>query len=159
MAVLLVLAFLVGGAIRFNIRYFEPLENKGHGPAQSIAFLGAPVGGRQATITIDLEATETLNRIHLHSLDLSDTVPQSAADLGTPRRMVVEGATHSDFSDAVQLIEYRMESLYDVGPILMRRFPNVTCRYVRLRVLEPPFRDLERSNAGSPIVGFAEIVV
>ena len=39
MAVLLVLAFLVGGAIRFNIRYFEPLENKGHGPAQSIAFL------------------------------------------------------------------------------------------------------------------------
>lgn len=39
MAMLLVLAYLVGGAIRFNIRYFEPIENQGHGPAQSIAFL------------------------------------------------------------------------------------------------------------------------
>ncbi|PHS02185.1 MAG: hypothetical protein COA78_21800 [Blastopirellula sp.] len=39
MAVLLVLAYAVGGAIRFNIQHFEPIENKGHGPAQSIAFL------------------------------------------------------------------------------------------------------------------------
>ncbi len=35
----LVLAFLVGGAVRFNIRHFEPIENQGHGAAQSIAFL------------------------------------------------------------------------------------------------------------------------
>jgi hypothetical protein len=39
MAVLLVLAYAVGGAIRFNIRHFEPIENDGHGPAQSVAFL------------------------------------------------------------------------------------------------------------------------
>ncbi len=39
MAVLLVLAYAVGGAIRFNIRHFEPIENSGHGPAQTIAFL------------------------------------------------------------------------------------------------------------------------
>jgi hypothetical protein len=39
MAMLLVLAFAVGGAIRFNIRHFEPIENDGHGPAQTIAFL------------------------------------------------------------------------------------------------------------------------
>ncbi|WP_115718946.1 hypothetical protein [Gallaecimonas mangrovi] len=39
MAVLLVLAYGVGWAIRFNIRYFEPIENAGHGPAQDIAFL------------------------------------------------------------------------------------------------------------------------
>ena len=39
MAVLLLLAYSVGGAIRFNIRYFEPVENEGHGPAQTIAFL------------------------------------------------------------------------------------------------------------------------
>ena len=38
MALLLVLAYAIGGAIRFNIRHFEPIENK-HGPAQSIAFL------------------------------------------------------------------------------------------------------------------------
>ena len=39
MAILLVLAYLVGGAIRFNIRHFEPIENKGHGLAQDVAFL------------------------------------------------------------------------------------------------------------------------
>lgn len=39
MAVLLVLAYCVGYAIRFNIRHFEPIENTGHGPAQTIAFL------------------------------------------------------------------------------------------------------------------------
>ena len=39
MGLLLVLAYMVGGAIRFNIRHFEPIENKGHGAAQDIAFL------------------------------------------------------------------------------------------------------------------------
>lgn len=39
MALLLVLAYLIGGAIRFNIRHFEPIENSGPGPAQTIAFL------------------------------------------------------------------------------------------------------------------------
>ncbi|MFA6809954.1 MAG: hypothetical protein WCR47_02740 [Desulfoplanes sp.] len=38
MALLLVLAYRVGGAIRFNIRYFEPIENKGYGAAQDIFF-------------------------------------------------------------------------------------------------------------------------
>ena len=39
MGILLLLAYMVGGAIRFNILHFEPIENKGHGPAQDIAFL------------------------------------------------------------------------------------------------------------------------
>lgn len=39
MAVLLLLAYAVGDAIRFNIRHFEPIENNGHGPAQTIGFL------------------------------------------------------------------------------------------------------------------------
>lgn len=38
MALLLVLAYLVGEAIRFNIRHFEPIENRGHGSAQKVAF-------------------------------------------------------------------------------------------------------------------------
>ncbi len=39
MAVLLALAYAVGGAIRFNIRHFEPIANAGHGAAQDVAFL------------------------------------------------------------------------------------------------------------------------
>ncbi len=38
MAALLVLAYFVGSAIRFNIQHFEPVENQ-HGPAQSVATL------------------------------------------------------------------------------------------------------------------------
>jgi hypothetical protein len=43
MAMLLALAYMVGGAIRFNIRYFEPIENTGKGAAQEIAFLSRVV--------------------------------------------------------------------------------------------------------------------
>lgn len=43
MALLLVLAYWVGEAIRFNIRHFEPIENSGHGAAQSVAFLSRMV--------------------------------------------------------------------------------------------------------------------
>lgn len=57
MGLLLVLAYLVGGAIRFNIRHFEPIENKEHGPAQIIAFLSriALVGAYFISVTYYLE--------------------------------------------------------------------------------------------------------
>jgi len=57
MAILLVLAYMVGGAIRFNIRHFEPIENKGHGPAQNIAFLSRIVllGAYFISVTYYLE--------------------------------------------------------------------------------------------------------
>lgn len=38
MAALLMLAYLVGGAVRFNIRTFEPIEHQ-KGPAQTLAFV------------------------------------------------------------------------------------------------------------------------
>ncbi|NOZ95957.1 MAG: hypothetical protein GXP47_14635 [Acidobacteria bacterium] len=57
MALLLVLAFLVGGAIRFNIRHFEPIETREHGPAQNIAFLSRIVliGAYFISVTYYLE--------------------------------------------------------------------------------------------------------
>lgn len=39
MAGLLILAYLVGSTIRFNIRYFEPIEHDHQGTAQEIAFI------------------------------------------------------------------------------------------------------------------------
>jgi hypothetical protein len=39
MAALLVLAYGVGGVLRFNIRHFEPVEHAGPGPAQILAHL------------------------------------------------------------------------------------------------------------------------
>ena len=43
MALLLVVAYAVGSAIRFNIRHFEPIERKESGPAQDVAFLSRVV--------------------------------------------------------------------------------------------------------------------
>jgi len=57
MALLLVLAYMVGGAVRFNIRHFEPIETKEHGPAQNIAFLSRIVlaGAYFISVTYYLE--------------------------------------------------------------------------------------------------------
>lgn len=39
MALLLLIAYAVGEAIRFNTRLFEPIESDGHGAPQNVAFL------------------------------------------------------------------------------------------------------------------------
>jgi hypothetical protein len=71
MGVLLVLAYFVGGAIRFNIRHFEPIENEGHGAAQNIAFLSRIVltGAYFISITyyLQLLAAFLLNAVGMHS--------------------------------------------------------------------------------------------
>ncbi len=71
MALLLVLAYMVGGVIRFNIRHFEPIENKGHGPAQDVAFLSriVLVGAYFISVTYYLEllAAFLLKAVGMHS--------------------------------------------------------------------------------------------
>jgi hypothetical protein len=71
MAMLLVLAYAIGGAIRFNIRHFEPIENAGHGPAQDIAFLSRIVltGAYFISVTyyLQLLAAFLLNAVDIHS--------------------------------------------------------------------------------------------
>ena len=71
MALLLVLAYMVGGAFRFNIRHFEPIENKGHGPAQDIAFLSriVLVGAYFISVTYYLEllAAFLLKAVGVHN--------------------------------------------------------------------------------------------
>jgi signal transduction histidine kinase len=123
---------------------------------KSVAFLSTTELSDQPALTVDLGARHPLSRLHLHAVDQSDTVPQThAGDLGIPQVLRVEGADAADFSDARLLLESRYESLYDVGPILIAKFPAVTCRYVRFVAVklnrDAPFR------AGLPRLGFAEI--
>ncbi len=67
MGLLLLLAYMVGGAVRFNIRYFEPIENQGKHPAQRIAVLSRIVliGAYFISITyyLQLLAAFVLNAI------------------------------------------------------------------------------------------------
>lgn len=78
MAMLLVLAYMVGGAIRFNIRHFEPIENEGHGPAQDIAFLSriVLVGAYFISVTYYLEllAAFLLKVVGVHSQMAADGI-------------------------------------------------------------------------------------
>ena len=57
MALLLFVAYLIGGAIRFNIRHFEPIEFGGSGPAHTVAFMSriALAGAYFISVTYYLE--------------------------------------------------------------------------------------------------------
>ncbi len=123
---------------------------------KSVAYISTPGPGVRSELTIDLGASYPLTRLHFHAVDQSDTVPQAfAGDIGIPRVLRVEGANAPDFSDARLLVELRHDSIYDVGPILVRRFPDTLCRYVRLVAVKLNFDPL--SGSGSERLGFAEI--
>ncbi|WP_286177972.1 histidine kinase [Rhodopirellula sp. JC639] len=137
---------------------FVPYLMDAHDGEQSLAFVSRTSLGTTPVIEIDLRRCVPLTSIHLHATELSDNVPQALADdFGIPRSMVIEGATRSDFSDAVRLCDYQMHSIYDAGPIIMRRFPKQHCRHVRLIVNEPN-TDSEGGQTQAR-VGFAEIEV
>jgi signal transduction histidine kinase len=123
---------------------------------KSVAYLSSANLADQPALTIDLGASFPLSRLHLHAVDQSDTVPQAfAGDIGIPRVLRVEGANAPDFSDGRVLLELRYDSLYDVGPILMRTFPVARCRYVRLVAVKLGGDPLY--STGDPRLGFAEI--
>jgi signal transduction histidine kinase len=149
-----------GGAreVRFLVDGFTPYLMDAAQGEQSIAMVSGVGIGNKPWIELDLGSILPINRLHFHSADLSDTVPQANdADYGIPRRMLVEGAKLPDFSDAVPLAEYRAHSIYETGPIIILSFPEANCRYVRLTAVNPFINDLE-SIIGSQI-GIAEIEV
>jgi hypothetical protein len=78
MGLLLVLAYMVGSAIRFNIRYFEPIENKTHGPAQDLGFLSRIVliGAYFISVTFYLEllAAFLLRLIGIHDQTVANGI-------------------------------------------------------------------------------------
>lgn len=117
---------------------FVPYLMDAAGGAQSLAFVSEVGIGEQPSLTIDLGESLPLDRLHYHATDLSDTVPQAIIDdFGVPRRLLLEGANRADFSDAVQLLDYHMESVYDTGPIIVRRLPITSCRHIRMTAVVP----------------------
>ena len=119
----------------------------------SIGFYSSvPIQTLQA-LTFDLERAHPLDRIHLHPLDQSNKIPLEHEVTGIPRRLRVEGGLQADLSDAKTLLEVRSESLLEVGPIMMYRFPETRCRYVRLTVVEP----YVHRNPTQSILSYAEI--
>lgn len=128
---------------------------------RSPAFLAECAPAASGHIVIDLGKPHSLDQLHLHAIDLSDTIPQKwFSNFATPRHLIVEGGNDPDFGDARMLAEFRVESVFDMGPIMMEKFPAHTCRYVRLRVIEPgPAVASPAGAATLSNVGFAEVAL
>ena len=119
---------------------------------KSIAFMSTLDDVDAPALTIDLQQTEVINRLHLHTVELSDSIPQSTKPaLGVPRHMQVTGANQADFSDEVLLMEYQRQDIFNAGPIIIGRFPETPCRYVRLKVIE------SNQIESNPTFGCAEL--
>lgn len=137
---------------------FTPyLMDAAHGE-QSLAFLASIPANASPAIVIDLGKPQAISRIQLHTMDVSDNVPQSfSSDLGIPKRLLIEGANQADFSDAVRLTEYTKPSAYHTGPVLEERFPKTNCRFVKFTAFEP--YTLNQNDPLSARIGFAEIEI
>ena len=81
MAGLLLLAYMIGSVMRFNIRYFEPIETTELGPTQSVAFVSRLVLSGAYFISISyylkLLAAFLLNTAGIDSLLLSNIITSS----------------------------------------------------------------------------------
>ena len=127
--------------------------------SQSLAFVSR--FGEQPQLYLDLKSQYSISRIHLHAVDQNDTVPQAyAGDLGLPSRMKIEGSADEKFSNAKVLLDYQRTNINDLGPLMMWRVPETTCRFVRLSAVEPdlPEEDVRAGKRPKDIrIGFAEI--
>ncbi|MDF7808629.1 hypothetical protein P4E94_14360 [Pontiellaceae bacterium B12219] len=148
----------VGWNPRFAVDGFMPYLMNAADGEQSIAYLSPLDITDQPAFILDLEETRPINRIHLHAVDQSDTLPQAfAGDVGIPKRLLIEGANSPDFSDAVVLKELTLETIYEMGPIMMIGFPETSCRYIRFNVAEPSANTLYGPQPFR--FGFAEIEI
>jgi signal transduction histidine kinase len=113
-------------------------------------------GETQPEHTIDLGESYPLNRIHLHAVDQSDTVPQVyIGNHAIPKELEIIGANQPDFSDAVKLLHYHQESLEETKPILMLSFPKTNCRYIKL--IAERAEDVSDKEWNFQKMGFAEV--
>ena len=109
-------------------------------------------------LTIDLKASQPVHQINLHTADVTLSVPMSQFSCwGVPRHIRITGANRPDFADETFLCEYEQQSIYDNGPIIMQRFPETRCRYIRLTILDP--RSVVQLFGKSPRFAFSEIEV
>ena len=146
----------LGWADAYAVDGFVPYLMDAAEGGKSVAFHSPRDFSSNTVLTIDLGERQPLSGLHLHAVDQSDTVPQAfAGDFGLPKRLRVEAANAPDFSDAALLVEYRHESIYDVGQIMMWNFPARSGRYVRVVEAEPA-PALPGGWTGHPL-GFAEI--
>ncbi len=117
-------------------------------------------GGPQTppTLTLDLKASYPVNQINLHTANVALSIPKVHFNSwAVPRHVRVSGANKRDFSDETLLFEHEQRSIYDIGPIIMQRFEQTRCRYIRVTILD--HHPVVSSGEGTDSIGFTEIEV
>ncbi|CAA6677746.1 MULTISPECIES: ATP-binding protein [unclassified Lentimonas] len=118
------------------------------------------VNGLESTpnLLIDLKKPQLVNQLNLHAANLALSIPITRLDSwGVPRHVRATGGTRSDFSDQASLFEYQQQSIFDFGPIIMQRFPEKLCRYIRIEIVDHhPVVSWQDNRAE---IAFAEIEV
>ena len=141
-------SFIVDGFVPY-------LMDAAHG-MQSVAYLSPAKTIRLPALTVDLQKTQEITSIQLHTVGSNDTRPQAFAnDYGIPKNLLVQGANNADFSDAVELLDLYFNTIYDISSIMTWQIPPTNCRYVRFSVIEPSQNT--RYGAPSTRFGFSEI--
>ncbi len=136
---------------------FVPYEMDAATGRRSLAFIGDVVTDQDLAITLDLGKSQPIDSIHLHRVDMNDSIPQAVRfDFAIPRVIEIEGANQADFSDAVTLDRFEKTSIFEVGPVIKRRFQQADCRYVRLTAVDPFSRPESQMVAN---FGFSEVEI
>jgi signal transduction histidine kinase len=122
-----------------------------------IAFYQDDIG---YALSIDLGEPRPVNEVHLHAADIRENIPRIYhADYAMPLELRIEGAFQPDFSDAFLLTEYSRTTIYETGPIVMLRFPETRCRYVRFNTVKGYGAPEANQKRMWRCVGFAEIEI
>lgn len=147
------------GREKFLTDGFTPfLMNAAQGPSSQSRPIRLLSETLPQTLTIDLKESQPVNQINLHTADMVLSVPMTQFSCwAVPRHIRVVGANRPDFSDEAFLCEYEQKSVYDNGPINIRRFPETLCRYVRLEILDP--RPILSIHKNQRFIAFSEIEV
>ncbi|MEI6892081.1 MAG: histidine kinase [Pontiella sp.] len=140
----------------FIVNGFVPYLMNAATGEKSIAYISRFPTNNHPALTIDLGEPQPISLLHLHAVDPSDVLPQALpSNFAIPHKMHLEAANQPDFSDAETLLDLHLESIYDVAPIMMWTFPEITNRFFRLNIdtsAEDP-----RYASQAPRFGFAEI--
>ncbi len=144
---------------RFLTDGFTPyIMNAAYGGRSKSLLIAVTETNQRPTLTFDLKTTVPVNQINFHSANLSYGIPMgNFSTWAVPSHVRVLGAVNPDFSDAVPLCEYRQESIYDNGPIIMRRFPAAACRYVRVEIID--HNPVVALQPHLPQISFSEIEI
>ncbi len=134
------------------------LMDAAHG-RKSRTYLGRFAADTPFSFIIDLEEIVPVDEIRFHSAsDVRQHIPlPKQVNYGIPPHLVIEGACRADLSDAAVLLDYHLNSIYDAGPILVKRVPETRCRYIRLS-LPDPFT-IPGSSDARRYVNFSELEI